>query len=69
VLSSTALAAVLHHGAAPTVSQLVFVGGGGPALCAKPAIPRGLLFDGDSDSRLDSLGVHLVKRIVEIVAH
>ena len=63
VLFGTALAAVRHRGAAPTVSQLIFVGGGGPALRANPVIPTVLLFfGGDSDSDLDSFGAQLVNK-------
>jgi hypothetical protein len=69
VLFGTVLAAVLHRGAAPTVSQLVFVGGGEPALFANPVISKALFFGSDSDSDLDSFGAQLVKRVAEIVAH
>ena len=69
VVFGTAFAAVVRHGAAPTVSQLVIVGGGRPALSANPHRSIALFFGGDSDSRLDSLGTQLVKRVAEIVAH
>jgi len=65
----TALAAVVHRSAAPTVSQLDLVGGGEPALFANPVISTAMFFGGDSDSDLDSLGLQLVKRVTEIVAH
>ena len=63
------LAAVVHRIAAPTVSQLVVVGGEGPALRANPVTSTASFFGGDSVSVLDSLGAQLVKRVAEIVAH
>jgi hypothetical protein len=69
VIFGTALAAVLHHGAAPTVSQLVFVGGEGPARFANILRSTASFVGGDSDSDLDSFKLQLVKRVAEIVAH
>jgi hypothetical protein len=70
VCFGTLLAAVVHCGAAPKVSQLVVEGRGGPALCASTVIiSTALFFGGDSDSRLDCLGVRFVERVAEVVAH
>ena len=70
VVFGTLFAAVVHRGAAPTVSQLVCVRGGVPALRANPpVISPALCFGVDSDSDLDNLGAQLVKRVADIVAH
>ena len=69
VVFGTAFAAVVHRSTAPTVSQLVLVGGGEPALFANTFISTALFLGGESDSDLDSLGLQLVKRVAEIVVH
>jgi hypothetical protein len=70
VVFRTLLAAVFRRGAAPTVSQLVIVGGGRPAIHASsPVISTALFFGGDSDSDMYSFELQLVKRVAEIVAH
>jgi hypothetical protein len=47
----------------------LWAGGNPHGFESSPVIPTAFFFGGDSNSDLDSLGLQLVKRVAEIVAH